>query len=236
LVAQAERDLKNAQQISPLNTDHTANLARLYSLWASLTDDPALKNERAKISSDYFSRAVSLSPQNARLWDEWAILYLNILQDLQEASQRLEKAREIDPFYDWTYGLLGDYYARTIQNLPGDQDRQEALENAAVQYRKAIELSSPEDPQLRYSYSLALGGVEAQLERTEAAIVAYEQALQWSPYHEDNWRIYEAIARLYVQNGDLEFAVSAAEDAIEIAPEDQRERIQNLINQLSGQP
>ena len=34
LVLQAENDLKVAQSINPLNTDHTANLARLYTWWA----------------------------------------------------------------------------------------------------------------------------------------------------------------------------------------------------------
>jgi hypothetical protein len=37
LISQAARDLRKAQAINPLNPDHTANLARLHSLWALST-------------------------------------------------------------------------------------------------------------------------------------------------------------------------------------------------------
>jgi O-antigen ligase/tetratricopeptide (TPR) repeat protein len=45
LIARAAEDLRTAQKINPLNTDHTANLARLYSLWATYTQD-AVRNRR----------------------------------------------------------------------------------------------------------------------------------------------------------------------------------------------
>ncbi len=48
LLSQAALDLKNAQAINPLNTDHTANLARLFSLWSSMTQDQLERQEKAR--------------------------------------------------------------------------------------------------------------------------------------------------------------------------------------------
>src|SRR5690606_6345427 len=40
LLRAAEVVLQQAQRVNPLNTDHTANLARLYRSWADLSTDP----------------------------------------------------------------------------------------------------------------------------------------------------------------------------------------------------
>ncbi len=63
LIEQAAEDLRKAQQINPLNTDHTANLARLYSLWATFTHDQAVIQQRASISDDYFRQGVDAQPE-----------------------------------------------------------------------------------------------------------------------------------------------------------------------------
>jgi len=236
LILQAESDLKKAQSISPLNTDHTANLARLYSLWASYTNDPKLRQERAQTSSDYFSEAVMLSPQNARLWDEWALLALNIMGQPQDAFQRLSRAVKIDPYYDWTYGLMGDYYARASQAITDTQKKNQNLEQAAENYQQAIKLVSSSDTQMKYNYLLALGGVQSQLQQPQAAIDAYQQALQLVPNNTDNWKIQEAIARLYAQAGDKNNALLYANNALKNAPDAQKTSLESLVAQLSAQP
>ncbi len=62
LIATSVERFGNRSEINPLNTDHTANLARLYSLWSSMTEDNEKKLERARKAIIYFSRAVVLSP------------------------------------------------------------------------------------------------------------------------------------------------------------------------------
>ena len=109
LIQQAAADLKIAQQINPLNTDHTANLARLHSLWAAVTADQALHDQRAQLADQYFSRAVVLSPQNARLWDEWAVQGLNVMNQPEQAKERLETSLEDRPLLRldlWPVGRL----------------------------------------------------------------------------------------------------------------------------------
>jgi tetratricopeptide (TPR) repeat protein/O-antigen ligase len=234
VIVQAESDLKKAQALNPLNTDHTANLARLYSLWASLTTDPTLKQQRAQTSSQYFQRAVVLSPQNSRLWDEWAVLYLNILNQPDQALQRLNHSLQVDPSYDWTYALLGDYYINSLNQVSDPQQKQEILVKAASLYQKAIPLVKYYENQNLYSYYLSLGSVSAQLNRIDQAIDAYTKSLPLLPQQTDRWRVEETIARLYLQKGDVANAMVHAQNAYNQAPSDQKSRLQTLISQIQG--
>lgn len=168
LIARAEEDLRKAQAINPLNTDHTANLARLYSLWAGLTEDIQLSDQRAEKSSQYFSRAVTLSPNSARLWDEWAYLYLLIIGDNDKAYEYLQQALEIDPYYDWTYGLLGDYYAQKAQ-----------FNDAIASYKKALELEAQGIDKWRIEETLAR--VYAQVGERNNALLHAQNALIAAP-------------------------------------------------------
>ena len=236
LVTQAASDLKKAQALSPLNADHTANLARLYNLWATFTTDSNLRAQRAQTSSDYFSKAVTLSPNNARLWDEWAFLLMNVMQKPDEADQRLTHALEIDPYYDWTYALLADYTARSVQASPDvtESQKQQALQKAADGYTQALKLVDPSDTQSKYNYALSLASVETLLGKSDQAVSAYTQALQLFPNNTDGWQIEEKIAHLYADQGDMANAILHAQNALNTAPQTQISRLQSLINQWNG--
>ena len=142
LVQQAESDLKVAQKLNPLNTDHTANLARLYSWWASVTTDPAQHQQRADIASNYYAEALTLSPQNSTLWGEWSILYLDIFNQPQQAYQYLTHALALDPLYDWTQGLMGDYYVKISQNITDTKTKNADLTQAIAHYKQAYSLAT----------------------------------------------------------------------------------------------
>jgi tetratricopeptide (TPR) repeat protein len=234
LIQQAAQDLKKAQEINPLNTDHTANLGRLYNLWAAATSDTAKRSERALIAEKYFTGAVMLSPHSARLYDEFALLYLNVLNEPEKGYQKIQQALEIDPYYDWSYALLGDYYARFVAGSPGisPQDRQAALEKAAEAYQKAVDMVGSGD--LRYNYLLALAGTQAELVQIENAIESYLLALEISPDPTQNWRVEEVLARLFIQIGDFDNALLYAQRALAGAPEDQKARLQELVTQSGG--
>jgi tetratricopeptide (TPR) repeat protein len=237
LISQAAQDLKKAQLINPLNTDHTANLARLFSLWAAFAGDNEIKQQRADTASDYFSRAVVLSPNNARIWDEWALHYLAVEENLEEALPKLQEALELDPFYDWTYGLLGDYYSQKSETISDNQTEKKkdtfllALDN----YQKAAEFSEDSTINLKSGYYAALAGIFIQLGDLDQAILAYEQAVQIYPNREDAWRILETLAHLYLQQGDTGSALFYAQNAHNMAPEDQKERLGELISIIKNQ-
>lgn len=110
LLRAAEAVLTEAQRVNPLNTDHSANLARLYQSWGDLrADDPALRTELLERSIAEFETAVTLSPNAALLWDQLGNAYL-AQGDRTKAEETYLHALEIDPYYEQTYLLLADLY------------------------------------------------------------------------------------------------------------------------------
>jgi tetratricopeptide (TPR) repeat protein len=234
LLNQAAQDLLRAQTINPLNTDHTANLARLYSLWALYIQDPLERQEKALQSDQYFSRATVLSPNNVRLWNEWAYLALQILQQPQQAQQRLERALQIDPSYDWTYGQLGNIYVNQAEQSQDAAEKTKLLEKAVDYYTQSLGI--PGETQFKYSFGLALGGVQTQLGHFREAIAAYSQALQVTPHSSTAWQVEETLARLYVQTGDLQQGLQHANNALASAPEGEQERLKAFMAQINNPP
>ena len=92
LLLAARAVLTRAREINPLNTDHSANLARLMRTWADMTTDPAQKSKLADQASQYYVEATRLSPHNAILWNEWATIDLYLKGDPDDGA---EKARRI---------------------------------------------------------------------------------------------------------------------------------------------
>ena len=89
LILQSEQTLLKALSLNPMNTDHYANLGRLYIYWGGvLGGDPATAQQALTTMQkgvDYYQQAVKLSPQNAQIWNELALsqrslgLYMNQL-------------------------------------------------------------------------------------------------------------------------------------------------------------
>lgn len=234
LMQQAESDLKKAQAINPLNTDHTANLARLYSLWAAATSDPQAKQERGNLSIDYFKKAVLLSPNNARLWDEYALVYLNVFHQPDEVYKLLSHSLQIDPRYDWTQALFAEYYLDKSRSLSNSLGKATAVEQAALYYREALKLAT--DAQSKLAYELSLGQLYMDNKQPDLAINILDQAVQTSPQGTNLWNVEQTLAQLYGQVGDKEQALAHADRALVAAPSDQQPAVQSLIDQLKGLP
>ncbi|MDY7039980.1 MAG: O-antigen ligase family protein, partial [Chloroflexota bacterium] len=120
--------LERARQINPLNTDHSANLGRLYRTWAELVPDPDQQAEKINTSLMYYEQATSLSPNNAQLWDEWGLVYF-VVGDYQAAIEKYQHSLTLDAEFAQTYLSLGDAYMATQQ-----------LDMAAESYEKAVAL------------------------------------------------------------------------------------------------
>lgn len=230
LIQVAVERLEKAQSLNPLNTDHTANLARLYSSWTTYTQDVALKEERALQSDQYFREATNLSPNNVRLWVEWAYLLMQQLENLDEAYAKLIHARELDPSYDWTYGLLGEYYTKLALSANDPESKTNSLNQAVSFYQEAIRRTG--DLDLKYNYNVGLGGVLAQLGLNREAIQAYQDALLLVPEGANPWRLYNILARLYWNLGDTNSALTAAQSSMQNAPESEKTAIQEFIDQI----
>jgi tetratricopeptide (TPR) repeat protein len=192
-----------ARRMNPLNTDHSANLARLSRSWAftnaigpnDSTSDPALREvvaanpdkvdfSKLDQSVRYYEQATSLSPHNAQLWDELAMVEF-IKGDTEAALGNLNHSLTLDPKFSQTYLLKGDV-------LSAADDPQDALEA----YSAASALV-PSDINVQN----AVGILSAQVGDTQGALDAFQRIVD---------RQSTALAGAQKQLADLDAAASAA--------------------------
>jgi len=170
LLSRAETLLLEAQQIAPLNTDHTANLARLNSRWYAATDDPAERAERLDLAVRYYETALVLSPQNTIVRNELARLVLEVVGDCDRALALYDESALIDPFYAQTQLARADAYITCGDPLP-EAERAEHFRTSAAALDSAL-LLSPAN--LRAWIQLA--EIRRQLGEYEAAAAALAEA------------------------------------------------------------
>jgi hypothetical protein len=235
-LAAAQEYLERAQRLNPLNPDHTANLARLYAAWADLEQDEATSQTYARAASEYFYQALNLSPNNARLWDEWAALSLSRSAEPEAALERLTHALQLDPFYDWTHALLGEYWGQAAARLSDPQAERQALEQAAGYYQEALRLVNRDDVQARYTYLVSQAAIYVRLERPQDALAGYRQAADLLPESPRRWQLEEIIAQLYIQIGDRQQALVHAAAALALAPQEQQPRLAAWIEEIRNNP
>ncbi|MCR4407334.1 MAG: tetratricopeptide repeat protein [Anaerolineae bacterium] len=206
--------LERARQLNPLNTDHSANLGRLYRTWAELVPDPQQRTEKIRAALQYYEQATSLSPHNAQLWDEWGLVYL-IAGDYQAAIEKYQHSLTLDAEFAQTYLSLGDAYMAIQQ-----------LDLAAESYEKALAL----EPDIVQAHSV-LGYIYAQQGRIEDAIQENLAVVQLSP---QDYNSHKNLALLYQQQGRLDEALAEAQVALSLAPESEKAAVQSLIAQLQA--
>lgn len=239
---QAEEDLLRAQAINPLNTDHTANLARLFRFWSSLSSETELRQQRARQSETFYNRALELSPQNAVIRNELAILQLQLLNQTDQAISTLNQTLEIDPYYDGTHAVLADYYSQSAQRASEEEARTAQYELAIFHYEQAIDLTDTYrrnvNKTTRYNYRVALAGVFTQLNELDTAVEWYIDALEFANNNQ-RWRVEDTIARVYIQLDEYELARTYAVSALENAPDSDKAGVQQVldfINQNQSAP
>jgi len=216
VLQETERVLLQAQVVSPLNTDHSANLARMYRRWADLPAGSEHRQALLDLASRYYEIATTLSPNNSILWNEWATLYYYGLADEVGYRRCISRSLELDSEFEQTWLVVGD-----VRAGKGD------LEGAAEAYRTALEIK-PRQPRV---WS-ALGRVYLQLGRNEEAIEALSESLQRAPNAGDAWDTHRLLAIAYYQMGQPDQALMEAQVALQMAPEEQRPLVEQLIQQL----
>ncbi len=201
LLRAAESVLIHAQSVNPLNTDHTANLARLYRTWADLTvEQPEMRAEMLDKSLAMYDVANKLSPNAAHLWNEKG----NAFQAKGQNDQALETyllSAEIDPLFEQTYLLLGDFYERNGQYEPLIALMKKGIDTLTTGGKGGY------TPQL-WSY---LGVAYARTNNITDSIAANVKVLEMQP---GNAAALRNLVLLYQQQGDLPNAALAADQAI----------------------
>jgi tetratricopeptide (TPR) repeat protein/O-antigen ligase len=210
LFERAREVLEEARRLNPLNTDHTANLARMYQIWGSATSDPARRQDRLNRSLRYYDQATRLSPNNAQLWNEWGRTAL-MLGDYNQALAKYQHSLALDATFETTYLQLGDLY-RTQEKWP------EAIDV----YQKAL----AHNPKSVQAHS-ALGYVYSQMGRLEDAVRENQAVLALAP---NDVASHRNLALLYQQLERWDEALIQARAALALTPEDQA--LQQFVKQL----
>ncbi len=201
----SERILLEALKMNPLNTDHSANLARLHRLTAAMVMTPADKTAHLSKSSSYYASAIRLSPNAAHLRNEWALTYM-LSDDLPKMREQLDISLKLDATFAQTRLYLGEYY-----RLKGDA-------SAAVDaYLKALALdpavlSDPSGAPLPEPFSVLI-----RPEFAPRAIEAYRALAQTNPV---NLSARLALAELYQRTNQADRARQELEQAVQAAPAD----------------
>lgn len=202
LLRAAETVLREAQRVNPLNTDHTANLARLYRTWADLAaDDPAMREKMLADSIAMYNTAVTLSPNAAHLWNERGNAFLAAGQN-NEALASFEHSLSLDKLFDQTYLLLADFFERT-----GQTERLLDILNQGIELFSARGNAAVTGQLLSY-----LGVIEARQGNLAAAAAANQRLLELLPGNLQALRNLAIIAR---DQGKVEEALTYVQAAID---------------------
>ncbi|MGC9349167.1 MAG: hypothetical protein ACP5JG_13565 [Anaerolineae bacterium] len=233
---ETEEILIRARQLNPLNTDHSANLARFYKSWAArvaiqLQGDTLSEEERARLlqqrqelltlSLERYDEALTLSPNNPILWNELAQLYVIDIGDQQKYEETIQASLDLDEKFEQTWILIGQI--RSSQN---------DLAGALEAYGQALEIKN--DCAVRG----AVGRILVQQAKWDEAVDALETSIAECDRSGVLWELYHLISIAYANQGRLTQAMDAAETALMLAPESQKPAIQEVIDQLEarGQP
>jgi tetratricopeptide (TPR) repeat protein len=209
----AERSLLRALELNPMNTDHSANLGRLYLAWAQLSS----ADERAAAvqkSLDYYSVATRLSPNAAHLHNEYASAY-QMAGDPSQALEQFMTSLRLDARFVETYRRLGDFYRSSNQ-----------VQEAIRTYEQGVQVA-PRDVNLRS----VLGFLYAEQGDVAKAI---EQNLAVLDLRPTDAGSLQNLAALYVRQGDTESALRYAQQALTVVQDaEDRAALEALIQQLS---
>ena len=256
LLSAAKIILQEARVINPLNTDHSANLARMYRQSGDITQDAAIKKTRFESSSQEYAVATSLSPQNAQLFNEWGTLYQYNLGDSVKAMEKLDQSATLDKKFDQTYLIRGQIAMDEVTKLgAAKQQAEQAL--TTIPATDTVKLSAAKDVVEKAKQPWLAALTKAELEFTQVISISpkntqgftilaeiarqrgeltktiglLEQVAVIAP---TDWNTQKNLALLYRDNKQLDKAKAAAQLALNLAPADQQAGMQTLVQQLSA--
>src|SRR5574341_92419 len=230
LYQRAETQLQEARDLNPLNTDHTTNLGRINRQWALVAPDATVRAEKAQRANAYYQQALSLSPHTAGLWNEWAVLNYPVIGDGDTAQARLDESFRLDKNFSQTYEIQGNLDAWRASQTADAAAKQAYFQKAMEAYLQGIEVATrlgASDFNLR----IGLASVYAQTNQPQAAIDQYLLAAPKAGANQ--WQVYQAVAELYRQTGEVAQALNYGQLALNGAPDANKPQIQAWLNALT---
>lgn len=228
LLQNAETRLLEAQDINPLNTDHTANLARLNTRWVSLSADAADQAQKEEAAEGYYQGALQLSPQNSVIRNEYARLAYTLKNDCDQALDIYNESIEIDPYYADTYFALTETTLACANVVEGEE--QEAL---ILQATEVLSQGLAVQPTNARGW-LRLGQLYQQQAQYEQALAAYDQVRQYDTQQlaVADWNLDLLRAQVLLDSGDVAGAQALAERILTYAPAEAVPTVEALLREM----
>ena len=228
LLNKAERRLLDARELNPLNTDHSANLARLNTRWAVTSDDPEDRETRLRQAETYYLDALEFSPQNSLIRNEFARLAFDMRRDCDLAIDIFRQSQTIDPFFSDTYFGFADVLATCAEAQIDDSVEQELYLNAIESLNAGLSL----EPQQARAW-IQTGQINNRLSRYDEALAAFEQARKLNEISDlPTWNVDFLEADTHKAMGDIAKARALAEQALQSAPADIAAQIESFLDGL----
>jgi tetratricopeptide (TPR) repeat protein len=227
LFLETEKVLMHARELNPLNTDHSANLARFYKSWAAkIANDmnaaDLSETDKAKLDVQYqdllqkslkeYETALILSPNNPIIWNEKAQLYAIDMQNMVKFYETITQSLQVDVGFEQTWMLLGD-----MRSSSGDMD------GAIDAYQRSLEVKN------NCTVRRVIGTLQAQKQDWAGSVKTLSDSLEVCATATDLWDFYRVIAIGQVNLGNNEAALLAAQQALALAPESQRSYVEQLV-------
>ena len=159
--------------------------------------DNALQMRRMEIAEQFFQRALTLDPQNAKLYLIKGS-FLLMVKRFVPSQKALEKAIELDPNSAPAFRKLGSALL--------EQDK---LKPAEQMFLKALEL----DPECPFAMYYNMGAIYLRTKRYEKAIYFLKKGTRNDPNLE---RVYYTIGLCYQKLGQLDKAIEYWEKELQV--------------------
>jgi len=161
------------------------------------------------------------SIRSAKAFKDGNVFYAKA--DYKNAAVHYEEATRQDPNFGYVYFFLGNSYDNMFKaSKKGDPDNDANLPKAVDNYKKAIEKlngNTPEEDKYRklsYEYLIAAFGPDKLNDFEQAEPIA-NQLIQLEPNEPGN---YQALGRLYEEQGRYDEAETMFKKAVEVKPND----------------
>ena len=220
LLAQSRDALLRALDINPLNTDHSANLARLHRAWGGLITEPAQRVRLLEESYKYYGQATSLSPNNAQLWNEWGLVAY-FLGRYEDAVEKFKRSNQLDPLFVDTYVFMGDAYQALNEPDEALQAHLEAirLRPDSLSDPRLFSLPIPGFQERRLDFYAKAGKLDMLLaaleEKQEASTAATGQEAPLVDFESSS-----ALGNIYLRQGQFDKALAHFNQAIAARADD----------------
>ncbi len=214
--------LTKARELNPLNTDHSANLARFYRTWAAAVGDAQQRETLLAKAEEEYRVALMLSPHNVILWNELAILRAFDEHDLVGFREAISRSLELDPAFETTWMIIGDVRLNIEKDTAG----------AIEAYQRALEIK-PKLCNVRY----VLGSLLIQQNAWAEAATELSETVEYCPNAAELWDIYRMLGVAYYYQGDLQDARQAAQMAMSLVPpgdEAKRNMVEELLKAIEA--